>query len=91
MYTFLQISSHESAHFLKTKNQDFLPVRPTYHILPPSTHRVVYEGANCEYVADEFVVEEDILYYFRVAAVNDVGIGPYSISVSYTKRKACKY
>ena len=64
---------------------------PTTHLPHTSTHRVVYEGAKCEYVADEFVVEEDILYYFRVAAVNDVGIGPYSMSISYTKRKACKF
>ena len=36
-------------------------------------------------------MEEDILYYFRVAAVNDVGIGPYSRSTAYTQRKACEY
>jgi hypothetical protein len=51
-------------------------------------YRVVYEGPQCEYVADGFAVEEDLLYYFRVAAVNDVGIGPYSISVSFTQRRA---
>jgi hypothetical protein len=51
-------------------------------------YRVVYEGPKCEYVAEGFVVEEDILYYFRVAAVNDVGIGPYSTSTAYTQRKA---
>ena len=59
-----------------------------YYFLPST--RVVYEGIKCEYVADGFIVEEDVLYYFRVAAVNDVGIGPYSLSVSYTQRKACK-
>ena len=59
-----------------------------YYFLP--SIRVVYEGIKCEYVADGFIVEEYVLYYFRVAAVNDVGIGPYSLSVSYTQRKACK-
>ena len=59
--------------------------------LPPLYLRVVYEGPKCEYVAEGFVVEEDILYYFRVAAVNDVGIGPYSTSTAYTQRKACEY
>ena len=52
--------------------------------------RVVYEGSQCEYNAEGTTIEEDVFYYFRVAAVNDVGIGPYSVSVSYTKRKACE-
>ena len=52
--------------------------------------RVVYEGPQCEYDANGVAVEEDVVYYFRVAAVNDVGIGPYSVSVGYTKRKACE-
>ena len=37
------------------------------------------------------MVEDDAVCYFRVAAVNDVGIGPYSRSVSYTQRRACEY
>ena len=52
--------------------------------------RVVYEGPGCEYEADRMASEEDVQYYFRVAAVNDVGIGPYSVSVCYTKEKACE-
>ena len=52
--------------------------------------RVVYEGLKCEYETEGLANEEDVQYYFRVAAVNDVGIGPYCVSVCYTKEKACE-
>ena len=50
----------------------------------------MYEGPQIEYDADGVATEEDVIYYFRVGAVNDVGIGPYSVSVSHTKKKACE-
>ena len=50
----------------------------------------MYEGLKCEYETEGLANEEDVQYYFRVAAVNDVGIGPYSVSVCYTKEKACE-
>ena len=60
------------------------------HTANPPPHRVVYEGPQIEYDADGVATEEDVIFYFRVAAVNAVGIGPYSVSVSYTKKKACE-
>jgi len=34
---------------------------------------------------------EDMIHRFRVAAVNDVGMGPYSLPVTFTQRKAGTY
>ena len=51
---------------------------------------MVYEGPQIEYDADGVATDEDVIYYFRVVAVNAVGIGPYSVSVSCTKKKACE-
>ena len=40
---------------------------------------------------DDFEVNEDTVHSFRVAAVNDIGKGPYNAPVNLTKTKACKF
>lgn len=53
--------------------------------------RVVYEGQALECVLDGCTTEEDIVHTFRVAAMNEVGRGPYSMPVTFTQRKACEF
>ena len=53
--------------------------------------RVVYEGQALECVLDSCTTEEDVVHTFRVAAVNEVGRGPYSMPVTFTQRKACEF
>ena len=53
--------------------------------------RVVYEGSTLECVLDGCTTEEDIEHMFRVAAINGVGRGPFSMPVTFTQKKACKY
>ena len=53
--------------------------------------RVVYEGQALECVLDGCTTEEDVVHTFRVAAMNEVGRGPYSMPVTFTQRKACKF
>ena len=49
----------------------------------PHTHRVVYEGHQIEYDADGVATDKDVIYYFRVAAVNAVGIAIQCLSQLY--------
>ena len=56
---------------------------------PPS--RTVYEGKSTECLVEGCATEEDVVHKFRVAAVNDVGLGPYSMPVTYTQRKASEF
>lgn len=53
--------------------------------------RNIHEGKSCEYVLQNFQTSEDSVHTFRVAAVNDVGKGPYSMPVCLTKTEACMY
>lgn len=53
--------------------------------------RVVYEGQVLECVLDGCTTEEDVVHSFRVAAMNEVGRGPYSMPVTFTQRKACEF
>ena len=53
--------------------------------------RVVYEGQALECVLDGCTTEEDVVHSFRVAAMNEVGRGPYSMPVTFTQRKACEF
>lgn len=53
--------------------------------------RSIYEGPACEYMLEDFEVNEDTVHSFRVAAVNDIGRGPYNAPVNLTKTKACTY
>ena len=39
----------------------------------------------------DYQIDEDTVHMFRVAAVNQVGRGPYSLPVSLTKKKACGF
>lgn len=39
---------------------------------------------------EDFEVNEDTVHSFRVAAVNDIGRGPYNAPVNLTKTKACE-
>ncbi len=52
--------------------------------------RSIYEGNLCEFVLEDFIINEDTVHTFRVAAVSDVGQGPYCMPVNLTKTKACK-
>lgn len=40
---------------------------------------------------DGCTTEEDVVHTFRVAAMNEVGRGPYSMPITYTQRKACEF
>ena len=44
-----------------------------------------------ECVLDGCTTEEDIVHTFRVAAMNEVGRGPYSMPVTFTQKKACEF
>ncbi len=52
--------------------------------------RTVYEGCATECVVEGFPTKEDTVHKFRVAAVSDVGVGPYCTPVTHTQRKACE-
>ena len=54
-------------------------------------YRVVYEGPELECVIEGCTTEGDIVHQFRVAAINAVGRGPYSMPVTFTQRKACRF
>ena len=51
----------------------------------------MYEGEALECVLDGCAIEEDVVHTFRVAAINGVGRGPFSMPVTFTPKKACKF
>ena len=53
--------------------------------------RTIYEGSKCLYLLKDCQSTEECVHIFRVAAVNDVGKGPYSLPVSLAKTKACVF
>lgn len=61
------------------------------YLTNPVPCRSIYEGPACEYVLEDFELNEDTVHSFRVAAVNDIGRGPYNEPVNLTKTKACTY
>ena len=65
------------------------PDTPNALSLLSSFPRVIHEGQSVECVVEGCGTGEDTVHRFRVAAVNDVGMGPYSLPVAFTQRKAC--
>jgi len=53
--------------------------------------RSVYEGSSASCILSNCQMNEGMVHTYRVACRNDIGMGPYSLPVHFTKTEACEF